>query len=206
MRTSTMTQSTPTRMTRTITTRPICTSEHSSAPLVVFPVFMMCHDPLGSSRSRVCHLHAMLLMCRSPWYSSSSLSTSTCPSPSSSSPVSWCTLTCTPTSTNWTPWIITCATPPRGATKPTTSPSPSQVMSPTTRSPTSSSTPRVPFPTLLVIGPGHRWHYARQATHWSTPRIHRLPQSGRCVCQSVVIVCRVRKNGETRGKEQHRSI
>ena len=25
-----------------------------------------------------------------------------------------------------------------------------------------------------------------------TPRIRRLPQSGRCVCQSVVIVCRVR--------------
>ena len=32
---------------------------------------------------------------------------------------------------------------------PTTSPSPSQVLSPTTRSPTSSSTPRVPSPTLL---------------------------------------------------------
>ena len=58
-------------------------------------------------------------------------------------------LTCTPTSTTWTPWKITCATPPRGATTPTTSPSPSQVVSPTTRSPTSSSTPRVPSPTLL---------------------------------------------------------
>ena len=48
-----MTPSTPTRMTRTITTREICTSEHSSALLVVFPVLMLSHDPLGSSRSRV---------------------------------------------------------------------------------------------------------------------------------------------------------
>ena len=36
-------------MTRTITTRAICTSEHSSARLVVFPVLMLSHDPLGSS-------------------------------------------------------------------------------------------------------------------------------------------------------------
>ena len=35
-------------------------------------------------------------------------------------------------------------------------------------------------------------HYARQAAHRSTPRICRLPQSGRRVRQSVVIVCRVR--------------
>ena len=67
MRTSTMTPSTPTRMTRTITTRTICTSEHSSAPLVVFPVLMLSHDPLGSSRSCVRHLHAMLHMCVSLW-------------------------------------------------------------------------------------------------------------------------------------------
>ena len=36
-----------------------------------------------------------------------------------------------------------------------------------------------------VIGPGHRRHYARQAAHRRTPIIRRLPQSGRCVCQSV---------------------
>ena len=43
-----MTPSTPTRMTRTITTRTICTSEHSSAPLVVFHVsLMMCHTTLA---------------------------------------------------------------------------------------------------------------------------------------------------------------
>ena len=40
-----------------------------------------------------------------------------------------CTLTCTPTSTTWTPWKITCATPPRRATTLTTSPSPSQLKS-----------------------------------------------------------------------------
>ena len=54
-------------------------------------------------------------------------------------------LSTTPTSTTLTPWKTTCATPPRGVTTPTTSPTPSQVMSPTTRSSTSSSTPRVSF-------------------------------------------------------------
>ena len=44
--------------------------------------------------------------------SSISLSTSTCPSPSSSILCPWCTLTCTPTSTTWTPWKITCTSPP----------------------------------------------------------------------------------------------
>ena len=146
MRTTIMTPSTPSTMTRTITTRAICTSEHSSALLVVFLFLIMCHDLLGSSRSCVCHLHAMSHMCGSLWFSPTSFSISTCLSPSSSTLLSWCTLTCTPTSTTWTPWKITCATPPRGASTPTTSPSPSQVMSPTTRSLTSSSTPRVPFP------------------------------------------------------------
>ena len=48
MRTAIMTPSTPTRMKRTITTRAICTSEHSSAPLVVFHVsLMMCHTTLA---------------------------------------------------------------------------------------------------------------------------------------------------------------
>ena len=45
--------------------------------------------------------------------------------PSSSTPLSWCTLSRTPTSTTWTP-CKTCATPQRGVTTPTTSPSPSQ--------------------------------------------------------------------------------
>ena len=44
---TTVTQSTPTRMTRTITARMTCTSEHSSAPCVVFPVFITCHTTLA---------------------------------------------------------------------------------------------------------------------------------------------------------------
>ena len=116
MRTTTMTPSTPTRMTRTITTRAICTSEHSSA---LFSR-LSCLDNvswsfwLKSSMSPSLHLpviHDVRFSLTSP----TSLSTSTCPSPSSSTPLSWCTLTCTPTSTTWTPWKITCATPPRGA-------------------------------------------------------------------------------------------
>ena len=35
-------------------------------------------------------------------------------------------MTCTQTSTTWTPWKTTCATPPRKASTPTTSPTPSQ--------------------------------------------------------------------------------
>ena len=50
-----------------------------------------------------------------------------------------------------------------GAT-PTTSPSPSQVMSPTTRSPTSSSTPRIPSSTLPL----------RQTTTWMTRTLGKL--------------------------------
>ena len=50
MRTTIMTPSTPSTMTRTITMRATCMSEHSSTPLVVFLVsLIMCHDPLGSS-------------------------------------------------------------------------------------------------------------------------------------------------------------
>ena len=60
-----MTPSTPSTMTRTITTRAICTSGHS-ALLVVFLVLMLSHDPLGSSRSCVRHLHGMSsMMCDS---------------------------------------------------------------------------------------------------------------------------------------------
>ena len=62
-----MTPSTSSTMTRTITTRAICTSEHSSALLVVFPVsLMLSHDPLGSSRSSVRHfIRIPSMMCGS---------------------------------------------------------------------------------------------------------------------------------------------
>ena len=42
-----MTPRIPTRMTRTITTRTTCTSEHSSAPCEVFLVFITCHTTLA---------------------------------------------------------------------------------------------------------------------------------------------------------------
>ena len=107
---------------------------------------------IGSSRPWVCHRHFHVIhdVSVSPSFSSTSLPTSTCTfsfSPSS----------CTPTSTTWTPWKITCATPPRGATTPTTSPTPSQIMNPTTRSLTSLSLPGSPLPRHSVIGPGRGW-------------------------------------------------
>ena len=83
------------------------------------------HHIGSSSLSLSFHLHTMH-MCCCLWFSSTSLSTSTCRSPSSSSPLSWCSLTCRPTSTTRTPWKMTCATPPRGASTSTTSPTPSQ--------------------------------------------------------------------------------
>ena len=43
-----------------------------------------------------------------------------------------------------------------------------------------------------VIGPGHRRRYARQAAHRRTPRTSRLLRSRRHVSQSVVVVCCVR--------------
>ena len=121
-----MTPSTPSTMTRTITTRTICTSEHSSTPLVVFLVsLIMCHDPLWLKfiESFIsCHPHVAHVVV---FDSLRPLSTTTCPSPSSSFPLSSCSLTCRPTSTTRTPWKMTCATPPRGASTPTTTPTPS---------------------------------------------------------------------------------
>ena len=70
-----MTPSTPSTMTRTITMRANCTSEHSSTPLVVLPVFlMMCHDPLGSSSlslsssRHVAHVSFSLIFTYLPFY------------------------------------------------------------------------------------------------------------------------------------------
>ena len=56
-----MTPSTPSTMTRTTTTHAICTSEHSSAPLVVFHVsLMMCHTTLA----QVVHVSVIFTPCR----------------------------------------------------------------------------------------------------------------------------------------------
>ena len=59
-------------------------------------------------------------MCGCPWFSSTSPFTSTRTSSSFSFPSSPCT------PTTLTPWQTTCATPPRGASSPTTTPSHSQ--------------------------------------------------------------------------------
>ena len=84
-----MTPSTPSTMTRTITTRTICTRKHRSAPLVVFYVsLMMCHTTLA----QVVHVSVISssrhVYVRFSLTSSTSLSTSNCPSPSSSTPLS----------------------------------------------------------------------------------------------------------------------
>ena len=111
-----MTPSTPTSTRTQSTTRATSTSEHSSA--------------LFSRRSS-CWWGVMILLAQVHWVfhltsfacrtwvvvfdSLRSLSTSTCPSPSSSFPLSWCSLTCRPTSTTRTPWKMTCADPAKGS-------------------------------------------------------------------------------------------
>ena len=120
---------------------------------------------------------------------SPSLSTS-CRSSASSSLSSWPTVT---------PWqSTTCATPRTGPSSPWTITSPSQVMSPTpwssptprsstTRSPATSSIFQDSLAyTVPFVRPLHGCRHARQATRRSTPRLRRLPPSGRCKCQSVV--------------------
>ena len=73
---TTMTPSTPSTMTRTITTRTNCTSEHSSAPLVVFHVSLtMCHTTLAQvvhvsviSSSRHVYVRFSLIFTYTPFY------------------------------------------------------------------------------------------------------------------------------------------
>ena len=61
-------------MTRTITTRTICTSEHSSAPCVVFPVFITCHTTLAQVVLEsviftvVAHVSSSLILFDLPFY------------------------------------------------------------------------------------------------------------------------------------------
>ena len=116
--------------------------------------------------------------------SPSSLSTSVCPSPSSLSSSFSCTSSCTLSSTNWSP-CKTCAPPrTRGVTTPTTSPSPSQVMSPTTWPSASSTTRRVPSPPL------HRHQSRTWMTRHSASRSPRHTEDKpitaiRKSCQSV---------------------
>ena len=84
-----------------------------------------CHTHLIGSSSLSLHLIRMSCMCDSPW-SHLLLFLLRPDLPRLLPLLSWCTLTCTPTSTTWTPWKTTFATPRRGALTPMTSPSPSQ--------------------------------------------------------------------------------
>ena len=117
-----------------------------------------------------------------------SSSTSTCPSLSSSFPSTSCTSSCTLSSTTWSP-CKTCAVPwTRGVTTPTTSPPPSQVMSPTSWPSASLATLQVPSPTLSR----HRtrtwmmWHSAScSQSHTEDKPITAIQKA----CQSVSRLC-----------------
>ena len=75
----------------------------------------------------------------------------------------------------------------KGALTLATSPFPSQVTSFSTWFSTSSSIPNSSFPYVIPSSDfvGHERRYVRQAAQRRTPRIRRLPQSGRCDCQTV---------------------
>ena len=183
------TRSTTSTMTRTPTRARCTTCEHALRARSLRHTLMLGHMHLGSSSEsrHVIHVHVRLSL-SSPL----ALSTSICPSPSSPTSSFSCTSSSTLSSTTWSP-CKTCAPPrTRGVTTPTTSPPPSQGMSPTSRPSASSTTHRFPSPTLPVIGPGHRRRYTRQAAHRGIPRTCRLLRSRRHVSQSVVVVCCVR--------------
>ena len=88
----------------------------------------MSHDPLGSSSlslsssRHVAHVSFSLIFTYLPFYFNLSfpvLLPLLCPDG---------TLTCTPTSTTWTPWKITFATSAKGSNDATTSPTPSHLV------------------------------------------------------------------------------
>ena len=119
-------------------------SSHIARTLV--HLFMSSHTSLAQDLSLVINISIVIHERTS--LSRFSSSTSTCPFLSSSFPSTSCTASCTLSSTTWSPWKA-CATPPtRGVTTPTASPPPSQVMSPTSWPSASSTTHRVPSPTL----------------------------------------------------------
>ena len=112
----TVTRRTPT------TTCATCRTEHACTLLSVSRLNHVSHH-IGSSRPWVFHLHPHTIHDeRFSLSCSTSPFTSTCTSPSFSFPSSPCT------PTTLTPWLTTCATPPRGATTATTSPSHSQML------------------------------------------------------------------------------
>ena len=161
----------------------------------------MAQDVLESS------FHPIFMHERLSLTSISSLYASTCPSPSSpssSTPLSWCTLSRTLTSTTWTPYNTTCAIPRRGVTTPRTSTPHPQVMSPTSWPSASSTTHRVPSPALSR----HRtwtwmtWHSAR----CSQRHIQDKPITANQEACQVVVVCCVRQIRATWWREKCRSF
>ena len=175
-----------------------CTSEHSSTPLVVLAVFlMMCHDPLGSSSlslsssRHVAHVWFSLIFTYLPFYFNLSF------------PVFF------HSSVLMHPDLHTdldnldsvennlrhsAKEEPRRLRRHLL---PSQVNEPndTVSNDTVSNKLVDSQGPFSYVTPSSDQDIddttLGQAAHRSTtPRIRRLPQSGRCVCQSVVIVCR----------------
>ena len=110
---------TMTTVTRRTPTCATCRTEHTCTLFSVSRLDYTRHTHIGSSRPWVRHSHLHTIHDeRFSLSASTSPFTSTRTSSSFSFPSSPCTPT--PTPTTLTPWLITCATPPRGASSPTT--------------------------------------------------------------------------------------
>ena len=119
----------------------------------------------------------------------SSLSTSTCLSPSSSSPLSWCTLSSTLSSTTWSPCNTTCARPrTRGERRLRRPHLPHRLWAQRHGLQRARQLSGFLLRHYTVIGLGHWRRYTRQAAHRGTPRTSRLLQSRRRVSQSSLSV------------------
>ena len=186
MRTTSRTQTTSTRMTRT-PTRASCTNQwarpHWARCFVVTP---WCHmQPYGSRCSWVFLPSACHPWASPPWPSPSSLSTSTCPSSSSSTPPSWCTPSSTLSSTTWSPCNPTCATAQKGSNDGLRRLLlPHRLWAQRHGPQRARQLPGFLLLHYTVIGPGHRRHYARQAAH--RKHTENMPITAvRKVCPSV---------------------
>ena len=127
MRTTFMTQSTPTSTRTQTKTRVSCTSEHGTlSALFRRHTLMMCHTSLAQvvRESHVIRMPwwAFLLDLHLPRFLLQPVPHRLLPLLCPDAP--W---RAHRPSTTWTPWKITCATPPRGALTLTTSSSPSQI-------------------------------------------------------------------------------
>ena len=176
MRTTIMTQTTSTRMTRTITTRASCTCEHGTWSAQSPSVLMLCHTHLIGSRCSwvfipsTCHPWASLLdLAFLPFYFDLSFTV-----------FFHSSVLMHPEAHTDLDNLNTVQHNLRNSAK-------GRLWAQRNGLQRVRQLPRFLLLRYTVIGPGHR-----QAAHRSTPRIRRLPMSGRCVSQSVVIVCSVR--------------